>query len=147
MKSIFKGKHIQKVYKFDNYSDYKNNKIPYVILINEVVGYETILETDLDAPPLGRGDIFYLTEEDKIVKIETILRGTDNVMVYLVDVVLSEKKELDESLKTAIKEREAFSIQQEDINKRYEQQREIRKYQDAYNNAFFIVRWFMTKPE
>ena len=58
MKSIFKGEHVKKVYEFKSYL-YKDAKIPYVILTTKVVNYETILETELDTPPLGSGDQFY----------------------------------------------------------------------------------------
>jgi len=109
MKSIFKGKHVKKIYEFESYL-YADAKIPYVILTNKVVNYETILETELDTPPLSSGDQFYLTKEDKIVRVGSTLRGTDNVMVYLTDVVLSETEELEESLKTAIAKREEYLI-------------------------------------
>ena len=65
MKSIFKGKHVKMVYEFESYL-YKDAKIPYVILTKVVENYETILETELDTPPLDSGDQFYLTREDKI---------------------------------------------------------------------------------
>jgi len=129
MKSIFKGKHIKKAYEFESYL-YKDAKIPYVVLTKVVENYETILETELDTPPLDSGDQFYLTKEDKIVKVESTLRGTDNVMVYLTDVVLSETEELEESLKVAIAKREEYLIKKE-----------------QYNDSFFVKRWFMTKPE
>jgi len=146
MKSIFKGKHTKKIYQFESYL-YNDAKIPYVILTNVVENYETILETELDTPPLSSGDQFYLTKEDKIIMVESTLRGTDNVMVYLTDVVLSETEELEESLKTAIIKREEYLIKKEQSDKRYAKQQEIRDYRDKYNDTFFIKRWFMVKPE
>ena len=146
MKSIFKGKHVKKVYEFESYL-YKDAKIPYVILTRSIVNYETILETELDTPPLDSGDQFYLTKEDKIIKVESVLRGTDNVMVYLTDVVLSEIEELEESLKEAIAKREEYLIKKEQSDKRYVKQQEIRDYRDEYRNAFFVRRLFMKKPE
>jgi len=146
MKSIFKGKHVKKVYEFESYL-YKDAKIPYVILTRSIVNYETILETELDTPPLDSGDQFYLTKEDKIIKVESVLRGTDNVMVYLTDVVLSEIEELEESLKVAIAKREEYLIKKEQSDKRYVKQQEIRDYRDEYRNAFFVRRLFMKKPE
>jgi len=142
MKSIFKGKHMKKVYEFESYL-YSDAKIPYVILTNVVANYETILETELDTPPLDEGDQFYLTEEDKIIKVEATLRGTDNVMVYLTDVVLSEIEELENSLKTAIAKREDYLIRKEKTDREYEK----RQCREKYRNAFFVRRWFMTKPE
>ena len=142
MKSIFKGKHMRKVYEFESYL-YRDAKIPYVILTNVVVNYETILETELDTPPLGKGSQFYLTEEDKIIKVEEALRGTDNIMVYLTDVVLSETEELENSLKIAISKREDYLIRKEKSDREYEK----RQYREKYRNASFVKRWFMTKPE
>ena len=146
MKSIFKGKHVKKVYEFESYL-YKDAKIPYVILTRSIVNYETILETELDTPPLDSGDQFYLTKEDKIIRVESTLRGADNVMVYLTDVVLSETEELEESLKVAIAKREEYLIKKEQSDKRYVKQQEIRDYRDEYRNAFFVRRLFMKKPE
>jgi len=147
MKSIFKGKHLTKVYQFNNYSSYSVNKIPYVTIVKEVSSYETILETDLDTPPLNYGDQFYLTKEDKIVKIEKTLRGTDNVMVYLTDEVLSEKEELVESLKVAKEQSDKYIIEKVISDENY-RQREIKDdYRREYRDAFFVKRWFMVKPE
>ena len=146
MKSIFKGEHVKKVYEFKSYL-YKDAKIPYVILTTKVVNYETILETELDTPPLGSGDQFYLTKEDKIIRVESTLRGTDNVMVYLTDVVLSETEELEESLKVAIAKREEYLIKKEQSDKEYAKRQEARDYKEKYNDSFFVKRWFMTKPE
>ena len=146
MKSIFKGKHVKKVYEFESYL-YKDAKIPYVILTTKVVNYKTILETELDTPPLNSGDQFYLTKEDKIIRVESTLRGTDNVMVYLTDVVLSEIEELEESLKIAIVKREEYLIKKEKSDKEYAKQIKVRDYNDKYNDSFFVKRWFMTKPE
>jgi len=146
MKSIFKGKHVKKIYEFESYL-YNDAQIPYVIMTNKVENYETILETELDTPSLSNGDYFYLTEEDKIVRVESTLRGTDNVMVYLTDVVLSETEELEESLKIAIVKREEYLIKKEENDKRYAKQQEIRDYKEKYKNSFCVKRWFMTKPE
>ena len=146
-KSIFKGKNIQKVYKFESYSSYRNNKIPYIIIVDDIESYETIIETELDEPPLDRGDQFYLVKEDKIVNIEKALRGTDNVMVYLTDVVLSTKEETDESLKEAISKRDKYLFDTERYNKDSVQKQVIEDYKRKYRNAFFFVRWFMKKPE
>jgi len=112
-----------------------------------VVNYETILETELDTPPLGSGDQFYLTKEDKIIRVESTLRGADNVMVYLTDVVLSETEELEESLKVAIAKREEYLIKKEQSDKEYAKRQEVRDYKEKYNDSFFVKRWFMTKPE
>jgi len=146
MKSIFKGKHIQKVYEFESYLD-RDAKIPYVILTTEVMSYETILETELDTPPLCSGDQFYLTEGDKIIKVEKTLRGTDNVMVYLTNVVLSETEELEESLKLSIEKREKYLIKKEQSDKAYKKRLETNDYKEEYRDAFFMKRWFMVKPE
>jgi len=146
MKSIFKGKHLKKVYEFESYL-YKDAKIPYVILTKVVANYETILETELDTPPLSNGDQFYLIEEDKIIRVEKTLRGTNNVMVYLTDVILNETEELEESLKIAIAKREEVLIKKEQSDKEYAIQRKSREYEERYNNSFFMKRWFMKKPE
>jgi len=146
MKSIFKGKHIKKIYEFESYL-YKDAKIPYVVLTKIVENYETILETELDTPPLNSGDQFYLTKEDKIIRVESVLRGTDNVMVYLTDVILSETEELEESLKIAIVKREEYLIKKEISDKEYAKRQEERDYKEEYRNAFFVKRLFMKKPE
>ena len=146
MKSIFKGKHIKKIYEFESYL-YKDAKIPYVVLTKVVENYETILETELDTPPLDSGDQFYLTKEDKIIRVESVLRGTDNVMVYLTDVILSETEELEESLKIAIVKREEYLIKKEISDKEYAKRQEERDYKEEYRNAFFVKRLFMKKPE
>jgi len=147
MKSIFKGKNIQKVYKFEKYSSYQYNKIPYILIVDEIESFETILETELDKPPLSMHDQFYLVKEDKIINIEKALRGTDNVMVYLTDVVLSTKEETDESLKEAIKKRDKYLIDLEKYNKDYARREKIEDYRRKYRDTLFFVRWFMKKPE
>ena len=146
LKSIFKGKHIKKVYNFKPYL-YDDAKIPYVVMTNKVTNYETFLETELNSPPLYKGDQFYLIKEDKIIRVEDVLRGTGNVIVYLTDVVLSKTEELEESLKIAITEREKYLIEKEKSDKEYAKRQEIREYREKYRDVSFIKRWFIRKPE
>ena len=146
MKSIFKGKHVKVVYKFDKYVG-QFAHYPYILKETEVIKYETILETELDTPPLEDGDQFYLIKEDKVVTVKKALRGTDNVMVYLTDVVLSTEEELEESLKQAINERDEYLIKQKDEDEKYQQQKDARDYRNKYEDTFFIKRFFMRKPE
>lgn len=141
MKSIFKGQNIKKTYKFDRYSS--SNEIPYVEKKSEVINYETILETNLDTPPLQQGDQFYLIKEDKVIYIEKALQGTDNVMVYLTNVILHTEEEYEESLKLAINKREQYLKEKEERDK----QQEIEYYKREYRDATFLKKLFMKKPE
>lgn len=141
MKSIFKGKNIKELYKFDRYGS--SNKIPYVEKYIEVINYETILNTDLDTPPLESGNQFYLIKEDKVIRIEKALRGTDNVMVYLTNLILHTEEEFEESLKQAINEREKYLKDKEERDK----QQEIEYCRRKYRDASFLKKLFMKKPE
>jgi len=142
MKSIFKGKNIRKVYDFIPWNS-RND----ISIIEQILNHETILSTDLDTPPLQVRDQFYLTDKDKLVVIENAVRGTDNIMVYFTDYIINTEEELIKSLELAKDKQAEYLLEKESRNYKLSIEREKRDYRDKYEDAFFIKRWFMKKPE
>lgn len=92
MKSIFMGKILKKSFWFGE--DWRISGLPNPPKkINskiEVIERPVILVTDITEPKLITGNEFYNIEDNQLYKIEKIVRGTDNSIVYFTNFIVEE---------------------------------------------------------
>lgn len=132
MKSIFKGRHVEKIYSFNKdpwYSD-----VDFIIYQENIVKNETFYTTILDRPPLEVHDKFYIGELDEVVKIVEAMRGEVDgmeAMIYFTNKVLSTVEDK-ESLEMAKNKRDIYFEEQ----RAYEKQKEMEQ-KDKQNRTLW----------